>query len=60
LIVLGANNPTMMTAMPEVIKETDKTVSGQPLRLCSKLRNSAFTLYLTHKLPECATLCPVS
>jgi hypothetical protein len=44
LIVLGANNPTMMTAMPETTKETDRTVSGHPLRLCSKLRNSAFTL----------------
>jgi hypothetical protein len=60
LTVLGANNPTTMTAMPDATREIDKTVSGHPLRLCSKLRNIAFTPNLVHKLPPCVTLaqCP--
>jgi hypothetical protein len=58
LTVLGANNPAQMTTMPETTKETDNMVSGHPLRLCSKLRNSAFMPNLVHKLSEC-TLCPV-
>jgi hypothetical protein len=30
-----------MTTMPEVTSETDRIVSGHPLKLCSKLRNNA-------------------
>jgi hypothetical protein len=59
LIVLGANNPTQMTTMPETTKETDKMVSGHPLRLRSKLWKSAFMPNLFHKLSECVTLRPV-
>jgi hypothetical protein len=33
LIVLGANNPSVMTATPETTKETDKATSGHPARL---------------------------
>jgi hypothetical protein len=44
-IVLGANNPTPMTTMPDAMRETDKTVSGHPPRLRSKLWNSAFMTY---------------
>jgi hypothetical protein len=58
LIVLGANNPTMMTAMPETTKETDRTVSGHPLRLCSKLRNSAFTLCRHFRCSVSVRHCP--
>ena len=54
LIVLGANNPTMITAMPETTRQTDRTVSGHPPRLCSKLRNSAFTL--RHHFRCCASV----
>jgi hypothetical protein len=52
LIVLGANIPTPITAMPEVIRETDRIASGHPLRICSKPRNNAFTRYLTHRFPN--------
>ena len=56
LTVLGANNPTTMTAMPDATREIDKTVSGHPPRLCSKLRNIALTPNLVHKLPQYVTL----
>ena len=32
------------TAIPEDTRATDNIVSGHPLRLCSKLRNNAFSL----------------
>ena len=59
LTVLGANNPTTMTAMPDATREIDKTVSGHPPRLCSKLRNIAFTPNLVHKLPHASLLARV-
>ena len=59
LTVLGANNPTTMTAMPDATREIDKTVSGHPPRLCSKLRNIALSLNLVHKLPQYSLLAGV-
>jgi hypothetical protein len=56
LTVLGANNLTTMTAMPDATREIDKTVSGHPPRLRSKLRNIALTPNLVHKLPQYVTL----
>jgi hypothetical protein len=50
----------MIAAMPETTGEADKAVSDHLLRLRSKLRNGALTLYLVHKLPGCVTLSPVS
>jgi hypothetical protein len=61
LTVLGANNPTTMTAMPDATREIDKTVSGHPLRLCSKLRNIAFPPKLRPKPAQASqTPQPVS
>ena len=39
-----------MTTTPETRKETDKTVSGRPLRLYSKLRNSVLVMSCLSRL----------
>jgi hypothetical protein len=60
-----ASNRTDLTRGTAASKARNRTMASAgmrkvQLRLCSKLRNSAFMPHVIHKLMECVTLCLLS